>query len=102
MTGRLNRDRGKNAERDTARRLGGTRLGTLGREDVSTGLLSIEVKSRQRFVAEAWFQQAVSHCPENRVPAVVVHIHNKRHDDDYVILRMKDFEELHGRINLSR
>lgn len=47
-----NRRRGKNTERALARRLGGRRTGVLGGEDINHPLLSIEAKSRQRFIGE--------------------------------------------------
>lgn len=95
---RKNRTRGKRAERHVAKTLNGKRVGTLGGEDVSHDLLSVEVKSRQRFVGETFMSQAKANCPDGKIPAVVVHIHGKRHADDLVILRMVDFKELHGKV----
>lgn len=94
---RRNRERGKAAERHVAKALGGTRVGTLGGEDVSHDHLSIEVKSRVRFIGETFMRQARANCPKGKTPCVIVHVHGKRHDDDLVLLRMRDFEALHGR-----
>ena len=98
---RRNRQRGKAAERHVAKALGGKRVGTMGGEDVSHDLLSVEVKSRVRFVGETFMSQAKANCPDGKVPAVVVHLHGKRHCDDLVILRMADFEDLHGRVEVK-
>lgn len=87
-----NRDRGKRAERDVAKRVCGKRLGVLCGEDVQHPLFSFEVKSRQTFVASNWMAQAKKNCPSGKFPAVVVHVHGKRHNDDMVILQMCDFE----------
>ena len=96
-TARRNRDRGKDNERELARRLGGRRMGTMGAEDVSTKMFSVEAKSRVRFSGTAFMEQAIRNCPEDRVPIVVVHIYNQRRDNDLVIIRIKDFEMLMGK-----
>ena len=54
MTPNRNRQRGKECERVIAKMLGGKRVGILGNEDVSHPEYSIEVKSRQEFVARKW------------------------------------------------
>jgi len=92
----LNRDRGKRAERHTARAMNGQRVGALGGEDVSAGLFSIECKSRVRFVAQGWMSQAVRNCPPGRVPMVVAHCHGQRHSEDLVMVRMSDWLDLYG------
>ena len=99
MTRQINRTRGKRAERDVAKRLGGRRMGTMGSEDVDTQLFSVEVKSRKRFVGEGFMSQAKANCQPGRMPLVVVHTHGKRHSDDLVMIRMCDFEDLYGRLN---
>jgi hypothetical protein len=91
-----NRDRGKRAEREVAKRVGGKRIGVLCGEDIEHAVFSFEVKSRQTFVASSWMLQAVRNCPAGKCPAVVVHVHGKRHDDDMVILKMRDFEAWMG------
>jgi hypothetical protein len=96
---KINRDRGKRSEKAVATRLKGRRLGTLGAQDVETSLFSVEVKSRQRFVGEAFLSQARSHCPLGKIPLAVVHLHGQRHNDDIVLLRLRDFQDLHGTIN---
>lgn len=87
-----NRSRGKSAERSVAKALGGKRVGVLCGEDIQHDTLSVEVKSRQTFVASGWMSQACRNCPEGKTPIVVVHVHGKRHDGDMVIVRMEDFK----------
>lgn len=87
-----NRQRGKAAERAVANALGGTRIGTMGGEDVHLdGPWSCEVKSRKAFVAMDWMEQAARNAPEGKTPLVVVHVHGKRHTEDLVILRLEDW-----------
>ena len=57
-----NRARGKSAERRIAALMNGRRVGILGKEDVETDKFSIEVKSRKKFVASGWMDQAVKCC----------------------------------------
>ena len=91
--------RGKAAERSVANTLGGKRVGTLSGEDIHIdGPFSVEVKSRQTFVACAWMAQAVRNA-KGKTPLLVVHVHGKRHDDDLVIVKMSDFQNWWGDIN---
>lgn len=91
-----NRDRGKAAENSIAKTLGGKRIGVLSGEDIHLeGPFSVEVKSRQTFVAASWMNQAIRNAKE-KTPILVVHVHGKRHDDDFVIVRMSDFTEWWG------
>ena len=94
----INRNRGKNSERVVAKTLGGTRIGTMGSEDIHIdGHFSVEVKSRQTFVACAWMAQAVRNA-KGKTPLLVVHVHGKRHDDNLVIVKMSDFISWWGTI----
>jgi hypothetical protein len=97
----INRNRGKSAERAVAKMVGGKRIGVLCGEDVQHPLFSFEVKSRQTFVASNWMSQAKGHCPAGKTPAVVVHVHGKRHNDDMVILQMSDFEDWLGKVTVE-
>lgn len=92
-----NRRRGKDAERALARRLNGKRTGVLGGEDVSHPLLSIEVKSRKNFSGERFMAQAKRHS-NGKIPAVIIHILNKHHGHDLVMLELTDFEDLFGKV----
>lgn len=94
-----NRRRGKNAERVVARRLNGKRTGVLGGEDITHPLLSIEVKSRSWFAGDKFMAQAKRNC-NGKIPAVIVHIKNRSHDHDLVILELQNFEDLFGKVKI--
>lgn len=91
-----NRNRGKRAERATAKLLNGRRLGVLGKHDVESEKYGVEVKSREKI--PKWFtkfwDQTEANCPEDKIPLLVIHKLNQRHDDDWVVLKMKDFLEI--------
>lgn len=89
-----NRQRGKEAERAVAKLLGGKRRGVLGGEDVEHPILSVEVKSRERFVAKGWMAQAIRNCPEGKVPVVIVHQRNSPYKDALVIVPLEEFKAL--------
>lgn len=91
-----NRLRAKHVERMVAKKLGGRRVGILGREDVLCDRFVVEVKSRKRFVAERWYDQVVKNADRDKIPIVVVHVVGKRYDDDFVILKVRDFLKLVG------
>jgi hypothetical protein len=92
----LNRDRGKRTEREIAKRFGGKRVGTMGGEDVFTKDFSVECKSRVAFVGEKWMAQAERNCPRGRTPLTVVHLQNKPHGKDIVMIRLADWEAWMG------
>lgn len=91
-----NRQRGKATERAIAKRLGGTRRGTLGGHDIDCGPWAVEVKDRVNFVGNTFMQQAERNCPPGKTPLVVVHQTGRRHADDLVMLRLSDWLDLHG------
>jgi len=93
-----NRQRGKRVERAIQKKIGGKRIGILGKCDISHSLFDFEVKSRKKFVAEKWFLQAARNCEKGKTPAVIVHVLGQQYKNDYVILRLKDFEDLLGKI----
>ena len=88
-----NRQRGKNTERALAKKLGAKRVGVLGKEDINHSLFSIEVKHRKRIVIEAWMQQAERNCEAGKTPLLIIHQLNKKHSNDIVCMRLKDFED---------
>ncbi len=90
MRAERNRARGKQHQRKVAEKLKGLNLGTLGGVDVLTDKFAVECKSRQKFVAINWFEQAVKNA-NGKTPIVVIHIVGKRYDNDFVMIRMKDF-----------
>ena len=87
-----NRKRGKSAEKAIAEALGGARVGLLGGEDVFHPKFSIEVKSREKFVVEKWFKQCEKNNKKDKIPLVIVHVLSNLHDNDYCILKLKDFK----------
>jgi hypothetical protein len=88
-----NRKKAKKVERAIAKRLKGRRVGILGQEDVLTDQFVVEVKTRKKFVALSWYQQAAKNA-KGKIPLVIVHISNKHHNNDLVILSLKDFEKI--------
>lgn len=93
------RQRGNAVERAVAKRLDGERVGHLGGEDVSTSAFSVECKERASlpiWLTDA-MAQAVRHCPEGKLPMVVLHALGARHDNDLVVIRLRDFEDWFGR-----
>jgi len=91
-----NRDRGKRFEKKIAERLGGRRLGVLGGEDVLHPIYSIECKSREKLPKwfESFWKQTMDNCEEYKVPLLVIHLLNQRHDEDWVVMKLSDFEQL--------
>lgn len=94
-----NRQRGKNTERALAKKLGCKRVGILGSEDLQHSVFSFEVKSRKTFVASSWMLQAIRNCPKGKCPALIVHVHGRDHNNDFVMMKMSDFEAWLGEIS---
>lgn len=86
-----NRKRGKESEKVIAEMFQGMRVGLLGSEDVMHLIFSIEVKSRKKFSARQWFDQAKRNNKNNKIPIVVVHEMNHPHDKDLVVIEINDF-----------
>jgi len=88
----------KDAERRTARKLGGERVGCTGRHtpDVITDWLAVEVKHRRRL--PVWIAEAVAsarqHAGQDRLGIAVLHEHGKH--DSLVVLSLADFREWFG------
>lgn len=87
-------------ERRLAKRLGGERVPITGRirgsaPDVKNSWLSIEAKFRKQL--PAWLfdamDQAVKSIRGEQLPIVVLHQSGTRTDNDFVVLRLKDFED---------
>lgn len=90
----LNRKRGKNNEKALEKLLDAFRVGIFGGEDLTDKdrKYSFEAKSRKSFVASKWFSQ----CEKNskgKIPILIVHIHGNRHEDDFVIFKLKYIKE---------
>jgi len=86
-----NRQRGKECEKEIAKIFGGKRVGILGNEDVMHPIYSIEVKSRKKFIGNKWMKQCKENNKENKIPIIVIHEANKSHDNDFVLINIKDF-----------
>lgn len=93
----------KATERNTAAALGGQRVPITGRQrgdvpDVAHPLWAIEVKHRKQL--PAWLHDALAQARAaargDQVPIAILHQHGQRGDNDYVVLRRKDFVELYG------
>lgn len=94
----------KAVERAVAVRLGGQRVPITGRQrgsapDIMHDWLGIEVKHRKTL--PAWLHDAMAQavaCSDggDKLPIVVLHESGQRHDDDYVVVRLKDFQEWFG------
>ncbi|MGQ9570181.1 MAG: hypothetical protein ACUVWN_04600 [bacterium] len=99
-----NRDRGKRTERALARRLGGRRVGVLGKSDMiletSHTVFEFEIKERKRCVVQNWLAQAERNCSQGKTPALIIHLHYQPHSEDMVVMRLRDFEDWLGKVNL--
>lgn len=92
----------KAVERALALRLGGRRVPVSGRTrgdnpDIDHARLSLEIKHRKRapaFLVDAMDQAVKSIKSDDQLPTVIVHQSGSRHDNDFVVLRLKDFENL--------
>lgn len=91
-----NRQRGKNTERKLAKLTNSKRVGILQGEDLEHKLWSIEVKDRVKFAGEKFMLQAERNCPQGKTALAIVHITGQRHDNDIVMIRFRDWIDLHG------
>ena len=94
----------KASERIIAKRFGGRRTGPTGRcgPDVVTDWLQVEVKSRRRL--PSWLLNALEQAcsgSAGRLPIVVLHQLGQRHDDDAVLMRLRDFQDWFGTVTLQ-
>ena len=93
----------KEHEKATAKNLGGQRVGVTGlaTADVVTPHLAVECKSRSKL--PKWLHlamaQAVRTSKREQLPIVVLHETDRRHDFDYVVIRMRDYREWYGAID---
>ena len=93
----------KRLERVHARIFGGERVPVTGRArgeapDVFTKEFAIEVKMRAKLPAllEDAMDQAVKSVRGDQLPLVVIHKKGQRVDNDYVVMRLKDFQKMRG------
>lgn len=92
---RTSRNRGNAHQRYIAKRLNGRNVGILGQEDVmlENGNFSIECKERVGFAGKKFMEQSIKNA-RGKIPIVIVHVLNEKHDDDLVLIRLIDFEGL--------
>jgi hypothetical protein len=95
----------KDFERRTAKRLGGRRIPVTGLDrhgaDVETPLLCVQVKLGRRMPSyfREWMGGIVNTAErKKKIGAVVWKPFQSRDDNAIVMMRLKDFEELHGKI----
>lgn len=90
----------KRHERAIAKRLGGERAGPTGREgsDVLHPAFGVECKERKAKVQwiEEYLDQTKGASLPGQLPIVVLHWLGDRHNQDIVMMRLKDFEEWFG------
>jgi hypothetical protein len=93
----------KSTERAVAKRLGGRRVPITGRQrgdtpDVAHEWLSVEVKHKAQL--PLWLHDAMSQAVaaqrNGQMPIVVLHQSGQRHDNDLVVVRMRDWVEWFG------
>ena len=96
-----NRGRGKSYEKRLSERFKGYRQGLYGGEDVATEIFSIEAKTRKKFVGQQFMDQAVANCTKGKVPLVVVHVVGQRMPNDLVMMRLGDFEDWYGSLDVK-
>jgi len=91
----------KRNEREIASRLGGQRIpvsGRAGKPDIDHKWLAVEVKLKRRlpiWLKSALFQAEVAARP-GQLPVTILHELGARHDDDIVLVRLRDFREWFG------
>lgn len=98
----------KLTERAVASRLGGHRVPVSGRgrgdaPDVALDWLVVEVKHRKRL--PKWLREAMCQAKAasglSQLPIVVLHEAGQRHDEDLVVLALKDFVEWFGQPDIG-
>lgn len=98
----------KAVERKLAGRLGGQRVPITGRArgsapDIAHAVYAIEVKHRR--VLPTWIRTALAQAEASkrapqRLAIAILHERCARHDDDLVVMSLRDFEEWCGPIGL--
>ena len=87
----------KACERAIAKKFGTTRVGARDdvQMDIDAGWLSIEVKHRKKIslFLKGAMAQAIRNAGVSQLPIVVLHESGKRHDNDLVIMTLKNFRD---------
>ena len=94
-----NRKRGKRTEARVAKETKDLRIGTLGETDLVGDVFCTEIKNRKAFVGQKWIEQAEKNTVKwhkktgkTLIPLVRIHIHNKRYEDDFILIRVDNFK----------
>jgi len=95
VTRNIRKSRGYRAERAVCDYLGIERIAGVGRRDGDGGWFSVEVKSRAKLAA--WLIEAMSESERlsrpDQLAIVVLHGNGMRHDDDLVVMRLREFRD---------
>jgi hypothetical protein len=110
----LNRRRGKENERILAKRLGGRRLGTMGKVDVEIPGFAVECKEReikripailkkmpQLFIDGLNQAKANKINGEKQLPVLHVHQHNAKRETDVMIMYIADWKKMYRKYRES-
>ena len=93
----------KHAERQIARRLGGSRVpvsGRAGQPDIAHQWLAVEVKHRRRL--PQWLTMALAQAERaarpGQLPVAILHQHGDRYSESLVVLRLAAFRDWFGEV----
>lgn len=99
MNPNRNRKRGKATERQVAKYIGGRRVGLMGNDDIcDCGPWSVEVKDRVKFSGSKFLEQAERNAPKGKTAIAIVHVTGQRHDQNIVMMRLKEWWAWHGEL----
>ena len=88
--------KGYRLEKAIANYFNGERKGTLGKEDVAHKIFSIECKVKNPIPKSVTkdYKQADNNAPSGKIPLVVWHKDNSKHDDDFIIIKAAHLLEI--------
>lgn len=89
-----NKHQGRKVQSVHAKMLNGKSVGTIEGQDISHAIFSGESKHRKAFVGQTFMNQAIKNCPVGKIPITIVHILRQNHENDLVMIQMKDFLEM--------
>jgi len=95
MARNIRKSRGYRAERHICDYLGIERIAGVGRRDGDGGWFSVESKAKAKlpvWLTDAMEQSERLSRPE-QLAIVVLHGNGMRHDDDLVVMRLREFRE---------
>ena len=82
-------------QRYYAKYLNAKNVGLFGGEDIQHDVFSIECKERnQALSVEKFVKQAETNTPDGKIPLVIFHKLNDKHENDLFIMRRKDIEKI--------